>query len=99
MAQFIPFDNKVEVFGQALLSLINALPVGRDSRAQILASQGIKALKPDLWYPQGQVLKAYEAIYKQLGNNTLFAIGKAVLDNAIFHLKLITWRKHCSLSM
>ncbi|GHM99350.1 hypothetical protein WSM22_08400 [Cytophagales bacterium WSM2-2] len=84
MAQFIPFDKNVEVLGQSILSLINALPVGRDSRSQILTSQGIKDLKANHWYPQGQVLKAYEAISKQLGNSTLFAIGKAVLDNAIF---------------
>ncbi|AYB34585.1 hypothetical protein [Chryseolinea soli] len=84
MAQFIPFDSKVQVNGQTILSVVNALHSGQETRRIILEKNGIKDPKPGAWFPQSAWLKAFEEISKTIGSYTLFSIGKAIPEHATF---------------
>ncbi|MCS7073054.1 MAG: hypothetical protein NZ108_01160 [Bacteroidia bacterium] len=84
MAQFIPFAPNVEVNGQTVLSIVKAISAGQELRMKILEKHGIINPKPDEWYSQEAWLKAFEEIASNIGPNTLFSIGKAIPENAIF---------------
>lgn len=93
MAQFIPFAANVEVNGQTILSFINALPASEATLAQILRKNGLGAIEPLGWYSQAMWLDAFKEIYDTLGPNTLFIIGKAIPENAIFPLHIDSLNK------
>lgn len=70
--------------GAAVLSLVNALPVGKETRLEILAKHGIVDPQADGWYPQRAWLAAFKDIAEEIGDFTLFSIGKAIPENAVF---------------
>jgi hypothetical protein len=84
MAQFVPFGVNVEVLGQSIFSVVNAISLGKESRLEILKKHGIKNLCEDKWYNQKQYLNAFREIADAIGPSTLFAIGKSVPEHAIF---------------
>jgi hypothetical protein len=84
MAQYIPFAPNVEVNGQTILSFVNALAEYKDIIIAVLARHGLKDIDPQGWYPQENWLNAFKEIGEQYGPNTLFAIGKAIPESAIF---------------
>jgi hypothetical protein len=84
MAQFVPFQDGVEVNGQAVLAVVNALEAGRNTRLKILQKHGISDPHPIKWYSQRAWLDAFREISGVLGVYTLFAIGEAIPENAIF---------------
>jgi hypothetical protein len=83
MAQFIAFDPNVEVNGQTILSVVKAISIGQDSRLAVLKKQGITP-EEGKWYKQQAWLDAFKEISNELGEKTLFVIGKAIPENAIF---------------
>lgn len=83
MAQFIAFDPNVEVNGQTILSVVNAISVGQQTRLAVLKKQGITP-EEGKWYKQQAWLNAFKAMSEELGEKTLFVIGKAIPENAIF---------------
>jgi hypothetical protein len=84
MAQFVPFQKGVEVNGQTVLAIVNALDAGRATRFRILKKHGILDPHPNEWYSQQAWLDAFREISEELGAHTLFAIGEAIPENAIF---------------
>ncbi len=84
MAQFVAFDEKVEVIGQAILSVVAGMGSMKSLAIRILAENGIKDLQPDKWYVQKDFLKAFKYIYEKIGPVTVKVIGKTILDNAKF---------------
>ena len=84
MAQFVPFSTAVEVNGQTILSVVYALPSSRETFYKILEDNGLKEIEPFGWYSQKMWLNAFREIFDTLGPNTLFMIGKAIPQNAIF---------------
>ena len=84
MAQFIPFGPLVEVNGQTILSFVNALPSSQETFYKILEDNGLFDIQPEGWYSQEKWLNAFKEIYDTLGPNTLFMIGKAIPESAIF---------------
>lgn len=84
MAQYIPFAPNVEVNGQTILSFVNALAEYKDIITAVLARHGLKDIDPKGWYPQESWLNAFKEVGEQYGPNTLFAIGKAIPESAIF---------------
>ncbi len=84
MAQFIPFQDGVEVNGQTVLAVVNALEAGRSTRTKIMEKHGILAPHSAGWYSQQAWLDAFKEISEELGMHTLFAIGEAIPGNAIF---------------
>lgn len=84
MAQFVPFQSGVEVSGEAVLALVNALEAGKTTRLKILSKYGIDNPHPNEWYSQQAWLDAFKEISETFGVHTLFAIGEAIPANAIF---------------
>lgn len=83
MAQFIAFDDHVEVNGRTILSVINAMEFGREMRLEILKEHGIDP-DPEKWYHQQMWLNVFKSIYHHVGEKTLFMIGRAIPNNAAF---------------
>ena len=83
MAQFKAFQDGVEVNGQTVLSVVNAISTGQEARLQLLWKHGIDP-KPDKWYSQQNWLNAFKDIANSIGESTLFTIGKAIPENAKF---------------
>jgi len=84
MAQFVPFQEGVEVYGQTVLAIVNALEAGRTTRSKILDKHGLSDVQLTAWYSQRLLLDAFKEIAETFGMHTLFAIGEAVPENAIF---------------
>lgn len=84
MAQFIAYDKNVQVNGQTILSVINAMEFGKETRAEILKKYGMDNVDPEKWYNQQSWLDAFKEIRDTLGEKTLYIIGKAIPANAKF---------------
>jgi hypothetical protein len=52
MAQFQAFRPDVEVYGAAVLTLVDGMGHFTTTAYKILAKNGIEKPKPDQWYPQ-----------------------------------------------
>ena len=83
MAQFIAYNPEAEVSGEAILSVVNAIPAGKDIRLKILQKHGINPEKGK-WYKQQLWLDAMKEIHDKIGKYNLLVIGKAIIKNAIF---------------
>lgn len=83
MAQFIAFDQNVEVNRQTVLSIVNALDRGKETRIEILKKNGINPESGE-WFSQQAWLNAFKEIANSLGDMNLFMIGKAIIENAEF---------------
>lgn len=87
MAQFLPFSPNVEVNGQTILSFLNAITHNAFAHGVMkdtLKKYNLQDIQPDSWYSQKAWLSAFEEISKKFGKATLFSIGKAIPENAIF---------------
>lgn len=85
MAQFKPFDDRVEVLGAAVSSFMNGIsPNFKAKILEILGHNGINNPQVDVWYSQKAWLQSFLEISNEVGGSTLFAIGKAILDSAVF---------------
>ena len=84
MAQFIAFEPNVEVNGETVLSVINAMEGFEEFSRTILEINGIVEPKPGQWYSQQGWLDAFRQISEKVGEKTLFGIGKAIPENAQF---------------
>lgn len=83
MAQFVAFDQNVEVNKMTIMSVVNSMEKGKETRIGILEKNGISIEKKD-WYPQQNWLNAFKEIASTLGDMNLFLIGKAIIDSAKF---------------
>ncbi len=85
MAQFVPFDENVEVWGGVVLSITRSIDrIFEQQMLEILAMFDITDVKEEAWYPQKNLLQALKYISEEIGPNTLFAIGKGITVNAKF---------------
>lgn len=64
------------------MAVVYALEIGQDTRLEILAKHGIIEPRGDAWYPQKAWLDAFQEIAEEIGNHTLFSIGKAIPEHA-----------------
>ena len=83
MAQFIAFNQEVEVNRQTVLSVVNSMEARKEARLDILKKNGIDTENND-WFLQQSWLNAFQDIATMLGDMNLFLIGKAIIDNAEF---------------
>ena len=84
MAQYIPFAPNIQVNGQTILSFVNAVASYKETMQNILDKHGLQNIAIGGWYSQTAWLNAFREIGEYFGPNTLFAIGKAIPENAIF---------------
>lgn len=84
MAQFVPFEDGVEVNGQTVLAVVAGMPAaGLEDRAlELLAEHGIEDPQPDEWYSQKAWLETFAAIHERVGEATLNQIGQSIPENA-----------------
>ncbi|NOU16972.1 MAG: hypothetical protein HOO91_05375 [Bacteroidales bacterium] len=83
MAQFVAFDQNVEVNKVTIMSVVNSMEKGKETRISILEKNGISIEKKE-WYSQQSWLNAFKEIANTLGDMNLFLIGKAIIDSAKF---------------
>ena len=84
MAQFKAFNDKVEVNGQTVLSVVNGMGAFHNASLRILKENGIDNPVKDQWYPQQAWLNAFRKIHDSIGDSTLYTIGKSIPENAEF---------------
>lgn len=84
MALYQAYDERVEVNGETILSVVNAMQQGQEYRRQILEANGLKHVRPGDWYPQQAWLDSFQQIAEHIGERTLFMIGKGIPENAQF---------------
>jgi len=84
MAQFKAFSSGVEVNGETVLSVLEAMDVFRVQAEKILEKHGV--INPEIgkWYNQQAWLNAFKYIADEIGPNTLYSIGRKVPENAQF---------------
>jgi hypothetical protein len=89
--QFKAFEPDIEVNGQTVYSVVDALGSFKKLAHEILLSVGIGSMsdngyeiKMDGWYSQESWLKAFERVAKDIGDLTLKQIGTRIPANAIF---------------
>jgi hypothetical protein len=84
MAEFKAFVPGVEVNGETVLSIVNAMKGFEGLAIEILKNNGIDHPKPRKWYMQQSWLDAFKEISDKMGAETLLNIGKAIPENAQF---------------
>jgi hypothetical protein len=83
MAQYVAFNPDVEVNAATVLSFVESMDNGRDTRRAILEKHGIYP-EPGQWYSQQAWLDAFREVEANIGETNLFMIGKAIVDHAEF---------------
>ena len=84
MKTFQASSPNVEVNGETVYSIVDAMGVFRTKATEILNRNGINNPKPGDWYKQQDWLNAFQEIATQLGAATLYNIGQKIPDNAKF---------------
>lgn len=78
MGKYELLDPAVEVYGETVRALVDALPDDPRSR-RILASHGIENPNLDGWYPEEALLAACEEVYDTMGKQTLEQAGRLMV--------------------
>ncbi|MEN8120138.1 MAG: hypothetical protein ABFS35_07315 [Bacteroidota bacterium] len=90
MPQFVAYNSEVEVNGQTIQSFIKGVTLQfRRKALQILANNEILNPVKGNWHNQQNWLDAFKQIYDTIGIHTLFSIGKAIPESAIFPENII----------
>jgi hypothetical protein len=103
MAQFVAFEEGMEVNGTTIMAVVDGLSFftgGLDRLAnQFLQEADLEAIVPDEkhWYPQQSWLDVFKRITEQLGDENLFMIGKNIPKNAVFPKEIDSIEKALSL--
>lgn len=84
MPQFKAINPQVEVNGQTIYSVMHGLKAFKEIAEEILADNGLVDVQADGWYLQQAWLDSFKTIAEEIGENTLFNIGKSIPDNAKF---------------
>ncbi|MFH1416036.1 MAG: hypothetical protein ABIH89_08155 [Elusimicrobiota bacterium] len=82
MVEFIGFSEGVEVNGQTVMSIVDGMGVFKETAYRILKDNGIDDPEPGMWYSQQSWLDAFKTISENVGENTLYQVGKKIPANA-----------------
>jgi hypothetical protein len=82
MPKYVALREGIEVLGHSILAVTHAMGKYAVLMENMLARQGIRGVRPDGWYPQQGFLNAFRAVEFEIGENTLFAMGKKIPDYA-----------------
>lgn len=82
MAQFEAFAPNVEVNGETIRSVVEGMGIAKELGLKFLSDEGIEDPQPGQWYSQQAWLNVFRTITERIGQGTLFAIGKAIPENA-----------------
>jgi len=84
MAQYVAFKPGIEVIGQSMLSVLDAMGSFVSFARQLLHEHGLTEIHSAAWYPRQPYLDAFAAIASHIGEETLFMIGKRVPEHALW---------------
>jgi hypothetical protein len=86
MAQFKVFEKGMQVNGTSIMCVVSGLGSFKSLADKYLKNVGLVDIVADEqhWYPEDAWLQAYEQIAAELGDATLFNIGKKVPENSTF---------------
>lgn len=76
--------TQTEVFGKAVSSILAGMLAIQSRAERMLAANGISPLVEEQWYPLESVLKTFYDVQKQIGPNTVRAIGRKCASVAPF---------------
>lgn len=93
MTQFKAYQEGVYVNGQTILSVANGMGKFKDMGLDILSDNDLSDLSRDKWYPKQAWLNAFKDIAEEIGEATLFNIGKAIPESADFPPEIDTIEK------
>ncbi|MFK7799751.1 MAG: hypothetical protein AB8E82_20015, partial [Aureispira sp.] len=80
-----PFDKNATFLGSTVLESVRSLPMFSQKRMfKIFEELGLPEILPDNWYPMNILMDFYKQLQKAFGPNTLFDMGKAIPENAVF---------------
>jgi hypothetical protein len=82
MPRYVAFRPGILVLGESVLGVTHAMGRYAVLAENALSRQGIKSVQPEGWYPQQAFLNAFREVAFEIGENTLFAMGKKVTDRA-----------------
>lgn len=77
-------SDHVEVYGQSVLALVNAMDALTLKAQRTLTAHGIAPLEAEKWYSMRALLDSLDDILEQVGPYTTRAIGQAIPRNAVF---------------
>lgn len=84
MKQFQANFPKIEVSGRSILSTFEAMEHGKEFREEVLDRHFLTKIKPEGWYPIQTWLNVFNEFYEQLGEHTIYLIGRAIPRTAKF---------------
>ena len=84
MAQFVAYNEKVEVNGAAVVSIVEGMGTFRGLAVSILEKHGIIDPVPGSWHSQQAWLDAFREIALKIGDKTLYQIGRKIPENALW---------------
>lgn len=89
MPSYVAFRPGIEVLGQSVLAIVDAMGRYAVLAENALARQGIKSVVQGSWYPQQAFLNAFREVAFEIGENTLFAMGKKIPDVSAFPPEIV----------
>jgi hypothetical protein len=84
MKKYKAINPNIEVNGQTVLALVDALGAMRDIGFKILKENGIDNPQKGEWYLQQSWLDSFTYIASVADSSTLYEIGSAIFNNAEF---------------
>lgn len=84
MPQFVAMDQRVEVNGETVRSVLEGMGSMKALGHRILAKSNITEPAPGRWYPQQAWLSAFKEISEGVGPTTLYLIGQSIPKTAQF---------------
>jgi hypothetical protein len=82
--------SQCEIKGQSIMAVVAAMSIVQDRAMKILAAQGIAPLEKERWYPLANFLEVFQTIQKEIGLNTIKAVGRKIPENAMFPPNIVT---------
>ena len=76
------YDQKVEVNGETVLSVMDGLGTFKDTAIRMLNESGIENPTPGKWYLQQNWLNFFKALAGKIGPASLKLVGEAIPNNA-----------------
>lgn len=84
MAQYVSPHPGLEGSGTAFASVAAALGAHGDIGKKVLSTLGVPELVAGEWYPLQMLLDLLKGVARASGDHTLLAIGKALVDHAVW---------------
>lgn len=82
MSEHVASYQGIEVLGHPLLTVTNALGSHSHIVQSLLGKRGIHRIRGDDWYPLEHFIAALNIVASEVGENTMFEMGKKIYEYA-----------------